>query len=220
MIPAAIVAAAPVQTPPPEPNHVTIDLTQSVLKTSGNEWENAHGYSTNAAIRYEFQATPKARFANTLHWEHLSSSYTYPELPATPWWFSFVEYDDQFDAELGRPDYPLGVGVGYFDYTPVHDYTNTYNLRGFGVGIDRWPNYYTFHSLYYSAWYYPDVRGGQAGAGAYGILRADAGVNFRPNLVGLWNVRVGLTSDTWFAKNAYATDAGFNGAYVGVSYWH
>lgn len=209
----------PVQTPPPEPNHVTIDLVQSVLKTSGYDWENAHGFGTNAAIRYEFQASPKARFANSLHWERMSSVYNIPEAPTHPWWFSFVEYDDEFDVELGHPEYPLGVGVGYFDYTPVYDYKNTYNLRGFGVGLDRWPDYYTFHSLYYSLWYYPDVRGGQTEAGAYGILRGDVGVNFRPSLVRPWNFRVGFASDTWFAKDRYATSSSFNGPYVGISYW-
>jgi hypothetical protein len=209
----------PVQTPPPEPNHVTIDVVQSVLDTSGYEWENGHGYSTQAAVRYEFQATPKARFANTLHWERLSSVYAPADFPNKSWWFDYVEYDDEFDAELGRPDYPLGVGVGYFDYSPVYDFKNTYNLRGFGIGFDRWPNYYTFHSLYYSLWYYPDVRGGHIQAGAYGIVRGDVGINFRPDLMRPWNVRLGFASDTWFAKNAFATDTGFNGPYIGFSFW-
>jgi hypothetical protein len=207
------------QTPPPEPNHVTIELLQSVLVTSGEEWYGGNGASTNASVRYEFQATPKARFANTVHWQRLSSTYA-PDGETPKWWFDFTEYDDEFDAELGRPDYPLGVGVGYFDYTPIHDYTNDYNLRGFGFGIDRWPNYYTPRSFYYSAWYYPSLRGGQPDSGTYGILRADVGVNFRPNLVGPWNIRVGFMSDTWFAKDEYAGDSGFNGPYVGLSFWH
>lgn len=210
----------PVATPPPEPNHVTLEVTQSLLRTSGYEWEKASGTSTGASLRYEFQTTPKLRFADTLHWERLSSTYQPSELPRARWWFDYAEYDDEFDVELGRPDLPTGVGVGYFDYTPVRDFKNTYNLRGFGIGIDRWANYYMPRSVYYSAWYYPDVRGGQVAAGAYGILRADVGVNFRPNLVGPWNVRVGVTSDTWFAKNAYATDTAFNGVYVGLAYWH
>jgi hypothetical protein len=206
------------QTPPPEPNHVTLDLAQSALVTSGSEWLNGTGSSINATLRYEFQATPKLRFANSLHWERLSSTYNPGGAPAS-WWFDYTEYDDEFDAELGRPDYPFGVGVGYYDYTPIHDYTNDYNLRGFGFGIDRWPNYYMPSSFYYSAWYYPSMSGGQVEAGAYGILRLDAGVNFRPNLVGPWNIRIGVASDTWFAKNAYAGDSGFNGPYVGLSWW-
>jgi hypothetical protein len=222
---AALASASPspapnwmLQTPPPEPNHITIELLQSALSTSGQEWYSGNGYSTNASVRYEFQATPSARFANTLHWERLSSTYE-PDGYTPRWWFNYTEYDDEFDAELGRPDYPTGVGVGYFDYTPIDDYTNTYNLRGFGVGVDRWPNYYTPRSFYYSLWYYPDLHGGQVEAGAYAILRGDVGVNFRPNLIGPWNIRVGFMSDTWFAKNAYASDTGFNGVYVGLSYW-
>lgn len=209
----------PVATPPPEPNHVTIDVEQSFLRTSGYEWEQGRGTSTNVALRYEFQATPKARFANALHWQRESSAYLPGGFPKR-WWFDYNEIDDQFDVELGRPDLPLGVGVGYYDYSTVYDFTNTYNLRGFGVGIDRWADYYTPRSFYYSAWYYPDIRGGQLEAGAYAILRAEAGVNFRPNLTSPWNFRIGFMSDTWFAKNAFATDSGFNGPYVGLSYWH
>lgn len=209
----------PVQTPPPEPNHVTVEMLQSALVTSGYEWQHAKGASTHASLRYEFQATPKMRFANTAHWERLSSTYVPADFPTHTWWFNYTEYDDEFDAELGRPDLPLGVGVGYFDYTPVHDFRNDYNLRGVGVGVDRWANYYMPRSFYYSAWYYPDVRGGQTAAGAYGILRLDIGANFRPDLVRPWNVRIGIMSDTWFAKNAYATDSGFNGPYIGITYW-
>lgn len=216
---AALVGVLASPTPPPEPNHVTIDLVQSALATSGSQWEKARGSSINAALRYEFQATPHARFANTFHWERLSSSYSFAPHPSAPWWFNYNEYDDELDAELGRPDYPLGVGVGYFRYNPVYDFTETYSLSGFGAGIDRWPNYYTFHSLYYSAWYYPNVRAPGAGAEAYGILRADIGVNIRPDLVSPWNMRIGFMSDTWFAKSAGASNSAFNGPYVGVSYW-
>ncbi|HET9029034.1 MAG TPA: hypothetical protein VFN49_02570, partial [Candidatus Aquilonibacter sp.] len=170
---AGIVIALASPTPPPEPNHVTVDVLQSVLKTSGYEWENAHGYATAASIRYEFQASPKLRFADTLAWQHPSSVYNSPDFPTHPWWFNDVQYRNELDVELGRPDYPLGVGVGFYDYTPVNDFGNIYNLRGFGLGVDRWANYYTFVSPYYSLWYYPDVRGGQVTAGAYGIVRAD-----------------------------------------------
>ena len=211
-------AAYPSSTPPPEPNHVTIDVEQSVLRTSGYEWESGNGFSTNAAVRYEFQATPKARFANAVHWQRESSTYL-PEGQSPRWWFDYNEVDEQFDAELGRPDLPTGVGIGYYDYSTVYDFTNTYTLRGFGVGVDRWANYYMPRSLYYSAWYYPDIRGGQVQAGAYGILRAEAGINFRPSLTSPWNIRIGFMTDTWFAKNGYATDSAFNGPYVGFSFW-
>jgi hypothetical protein len=197
---------------------VTIDVEQSLLRTSGYEWQSGSGASTNAAIRYEFQATPKARFANSLHWQRESSTYL-PAGNSPRWWFDYDEFDDQVDAEFGRPDLPTGVGVGYYDYAAIHDFTNTYNLRGFGVGLDRWANYYVPRSFYYSAWFYPDVRGGQAEAGAYAILRAEAGINFRPNLASPWNLRIGVMSDSWFAKNSYATDSGFDGPYVGLSYW-
>lgn len=217
--PAPIASPAyPIATPPPEPNHLTIDLEETFQRTSGYEWEQAKGTATNAAIRYEFQATPKARFANTVHWQRESSTYL-PGGYSKAWWFDYTEYDDEFDVELGRPDLPLGVGVGYFDYTPVHDFTNDYNLRGFGIGIDKWPDYYTPHSWYYSVWYYPSLSGGQEEAGAYSVLRADLGFNWRPNLTRPWNFRIGFMSDTWFAKNGYAADTAFNGAYVGLSYW-
>jgi len=210
----------PVQTPPPEPNHVTVEAIQSFLKTSGSGWQDAYGVSTQASFRYEFQTAPKRRFANTLHWQRLSSTWkgSYPGGTFSTW-FNFNEYDDEFDVELGRPDYPTGVGVGYFDYNPVYDGPNTYNLQGVGIGIDRWPNYYVPRSFYYSAWYYPSVRGGTPETGVYGILRADIGVNFRFNLTQPWNLRVGFSNDAWFARDAYSADTGFTGPYVALSYW-
>ena len=209
-----------VQTPPPEPNHLTVEATQSFLKTSGDGWQDAHGFATQASLRYEFQTTPSLRFANTLHWQRLSSTWngTYPGGSFSTW-FDLNQYDDEFDVELGRPDYPTGVGIGYYDYNPVYDGPNTYNLRGFGLGIDRWPNYYTPHSFYYSLWYYPSVRGGTPETGTYGILRVDAGVNFRFNLTQPWNLRIGFSNDSWFARDAYATDTGFTGPYIALSYW-
>ncbi len=209
------------QTPPPEPSHITIEAMQSFLETSGSGWQNAHGFGTQASLRYEFQAAPKTRFANTVHWERVSSTWqgSYDETPFSTW-FNFNEYDDEFDIELGRPDYPTGVGIGYFDYNPVYDGPNTYNLRGLGIGVDRWPNYYVPRSFYYSMWYYPSVRGGTPETGTYGILRADIGVNFRFNLTQPWNLRVGFSNDAWFARAAYSTDTGFTGPYVALSYWH
>ena len=215
-------AATPdaVQTPPPEPNHITVEGIESWLKTSGAGWEKAYGSATQASARYEFQTAPKLRFADTLHWERISSTWTgYTATGSYPTWFDYTEYDDELDVELGRPDYPTGVGVGYFDYNPVHDGVNNYNLTGFGLGIDRWPNYYVPRSFYGSLWYYPTVRGGTPETGTYGILRADVGVNFRFSLVQPWNMRIGFANDAWFARDAYSTDTGFTGPYIALSYW-
>ncbi len=208
----------PLQTPPPEPNHLTLDIEGAPIVTSGNQWIGGHGTLTQLGARYEFQATPRARFANSLQWERLTSHYAAAGGPR--WNFDYDQFDDEFDVELGRPDLPTGVGVGYFSYNPVYDYTSTYNLRGFGVGVDRWANYYMPRSVYYSAWYYPSLHGPDLGNGTYGVLRADVGINLRPNLVGPWNLRIGFSSETWFARNAAATDSGFNGPYIGISYWH
>jgi hypothetical protein len=209
-----------VQTPPPEANHVTIEAMQSFLRTSGDGWVDAHGLGTQASTRYEFQAAPKLRLADSLHWERVSSTWqgSYEGTPFSTW-FNFSEYDDELDVELGRPDYPTGVGVGYFDYNPIHDGPNNYNLVGVGLGVDRWPNYYVPRSFYYSAWYYPSVRGGTPETGTYGILRADAGMNFRFSLTRPWNLRVGFASDSWFARDPYATDTGFAGPYVALTFW-
>lgn len=210
--------AAP--TPPPEPNHVTVEAIQSWLQTSGDGWQDAHGAASQLSGRYEFQVSPKLRFADTLHWERLSS--TWRGRYDDTWfhtWFNYNEYDDELDVELGRPDYPTGVGIGLYSYNPVYDGPNTYSLHGLGVGIDRWPNYYVPRSFYYSAWYYPTVRGATPETGTYGILREDVGVNFRFNLTQPWNLRVGFSNDSWFAKDAYATDTGFTGPYIALSYW-
>ncbi|MDE2482139.1 MAG: hypothetical protein KGN02_08110 [bacterium] len=221
LLAAATASPAPVvpaQTPPPEPNHVTLDIQGGPLVTSGNAWIGGNGTMTQLGARYEFQATPKARFANTLQWQRLASHYAFAGGPR--WNFDYDQFDDEFDVELGRPDLPTGVGVGYFSYNPVYDFNETYALHGFGIGVDRWANYYMPRSYYYSAWYYPSLRGATLDYGKYAVLRLDVGVNFRPNLVGPWNLRVGFMSDTWFARNANASDSGFNGPYVGVSFWH
>lgn len=220
LLAATLAAAIASPTPPPEPNHITIEGIASALKTSGQGWNDAYGTSVAASARYEFQTAPKWRFANTLHWERISSTWsgTYPGGSFNTW-FNYTEYDDELDVEVGRPDYPTGLGVGYFDYNPIHDGPEDYNLTGFGVGIDRWPNYYVPRSYYGSLWYYPSVRGGAPDGGTYGILRADVGVNFRFNLTRPWNLRVGFANDSWFARNANASDTGFTGPYIALSYW-
>ncbi|MBC5815783.1 MAG: hypothetical protein GIW97_04500 [Candidatus Eremiobacteraeota bacterium] len=151
-------------TPPPEPNHVTIEANQGVLGTTGQEWQKSGGASFALSGRYEFQAGAKLRFANTVHWERLSSVYTYDDGNES---FNYTEYNDEFDVELGRPEVPTGLGVGYFFYKPVDDASYHYNLGGFGVGVDHWPNYYVPRSVYYSLWYYPDARGKQNNTPAY-----------------------------------------------------
>ncbi len=208
------------RTAPLEPNHATIEGTQSLLQTSGQNWSKSSGVTSQLSGMYEFQASPTLRLANTLHWERLSSHYaTAYQGTWTPWQFSFNEYDDELDVELGRAYYPVGVGVGYFDYNPVYDSGSQYDLAGFGVGVDRWPNFNVQRSYYASAWYYPTVKGSQPGAGTYGMLRADAGFNVRFSLVSPWSLRVGVQDESWFAKNAYASDTGFVGPYVSLSYW-
>lgn len=209
----------PLQTPPPEPNHVTIDIDGGPVITSGNQWIGGRGTMTQLGARYEFQTTPKLRFANTFQWQRLASHYAPAGAPYT-WNFDYDQLDDELDIELGRPDVPTGIGIGYFTYNPIYDYTSTYNLHGFGIGIDRWANYYRPRSYYYNVWYYPSMRGASLENGTYGILRGEVGLNFRLNLLQPWNIRVGFLSDTWFARNGYATDSGFNGPYIGVSYWH
>jgi hypothetical protein len=211
-------SAAP--TPPPEPNHVTIEAAQSFVQTAGEGWQNSNGAATQLSGRYEFQASPKLRFANTVHWERLSSVWTsYQDGISLPWYFNFNEYDDEFDVELGRPDVPTGVGVGYFSYRPVSDSGNLYNLSGFGVGIDRWANYYVPRSVYASAWYYPYLKASQDSAGAYGIARVDVGLNFRASLVSPWSYRIGVQDESWFSRNANSSDLHFFGPYLSLSYW-
>ncbi len=215
----AIATPAP-STPPPEPNHITVEAIQSFLRTSGNGWDKARGLASQASVRYEMQATSKLRLANTLHWERVSSTWqgSYPG-GTFQTWFHYTDYDDELDVELGRPDYPTGVGIGYFDYTPIHDGPADYNLTGLGIGIDRWPNYYVLRSYYGSVWYYPSMRNGSPNAGTYAILRVDAGINFRFNPMQPLNLRVGFASDSWFARDANAADTGFTGPYVALSYW-
>lgn len=214
---AAATAAPP--TPPPEPNHITVEAIQSFLRTSGDGWEKGMGLATQASVRYEIQAAPKLRLANTLHWERVSSTWqgSYPGGTFLTW-FHFTDYDDELDVELGHPEYPTGIGIGYFDYSPIHDGPADYNLNGIGFGVDKWPNYYVPRSYYGSLWYYPSMRSGTPGEGTYGIFRADAGVNFRFNLLKPWNMRVGVAADTWFGRTG-ATDTGFAGPYIAFTYW-
>ena len=216
---AAATAAPPTPTPPPEPNHITVEAMQSFLRTSGDGWDAAKGLATQASVRYEFQASPKIRLANTLHWQRLSSTWqgSYPGGTFFTW-FHFTDYDDELDLEVGHPEYPTGFGVGYFDYSPIHDGPTNYNLTGVGFGADKWPNYYVPRSYYGSIWYYPSMRSGVAGEGSYSILRMDAGVSFRFNLAQPWNMRVGVSADSWFGRNG-ATDTGFAGPYIALTYW-
>lgn len=210
----------PVQTPPPEPNHITIDLTQQWLKTASNGWQNTTGVSTQASLRYEFQTSQHTRFNNTFHWEHMTSTWdgTFGNQTFTiP--YDYTLYDDELSLELGHPEYPFGVGLGYFSYSPIFDGQTRYTMQSWGLGIDQWTNYYRPSSYYYSAWYYPSLSSSTPNEGTYGVLRADLGVNLRPNLVSPWNVKLGVQSESWFAHGAPASDLWIVGPYVSLSYW-
>jgi hypothetical protein len=218
--PTPVATAFPLQTPPPEPNHVTVTGSESYVQAYQEYWPQWTGVTTQLSGMYEFQANSHLRLANTLHWERLSSTYiTNFNNVVIPWRFNFTEYHDELDVELGRPWYPTGVGVGYYDYNPVYDAGRVYNLAGFGVGVDRWANWNVPRSLYYSVWYYPNVRGSQANAGAYGITRLDVGMNIRQSLVSPWGIRIGLQNETWFANNANAEYKNFAEPYVSLSWW-
>ena len=209
---------APAPTPPPEPNHITIAGTESFLQPSQEYWPHWSGVTSQISGMYEFQASARVRFADTLHWERLSSHYTSAFTgQATP--FNFNEYDDEFDVELGRPQLPTGVGIGYYDYNPVYDFPRTYDLAGFGLGVDHWSNWYVPRSFYYSLWYYPSVSGSQPSAGAYGIARVDLGLNVRQSLVSPWGFRVGVQDESWFSHNGNALSKNFLGAYVSLTWW-
>lgn len=212
-------AALPTPTPPPEPNHVTLAGIEGFVLGSGEGRRHWNGYTSEAWGLYEFQAGPHLRFADSLHWERFSSHFTASFLGTTfaaP--FDFDEYDDQLDVELGRPWLPTGVGIGYYDYSPVYDVV-PYHLAGFGFGVDHWANWYVVTSPYYSVWYYPDLTSAASAGRVYGIARADVGVNFRRSLVSPWGVQIGVQDDSWFGQNARSPSLNFLEPYVRLTWW-
>jgi hypothetical protein len=212
-------ASIPSPTPPPEPNHVTLAGTGSYLWASGDNWQNWHGFISQAWGLYEFQASPTLRFSDEFHWERLSSNFDVTFRGATfnsP--FNFDEYDDEFDVELGKAQLPTGVGVGYYDYSPVYDFT-PYHLSGFGFGVDHWSNWYVITSPFYNVWYFPNLTSASPTNKAYGILRADVGVNIRKSLVSPWGVQFGLEDEDWFGHNANSAHLNFLSPYVSITWW-
>lgn len=211
----------PEQTPPPEPNHITLAAEGSYVTASGDNWQNWNGFSAQALGQYEFNAGPHLRFSNTLHWERLSSNYAVSFAGTTfhaP--FNFDEYDDEFDVELGKPQLPTGLGIGYYDYSPVYlFYPGTYHMSGLGFGVDRWANWYVPSSFYVSAWYFPSLTSTGASGIAYGILRADLGFNVRQSLVSPWGFRVGVQDEAWFGQNVRSPNYNFIDPYVSVTWW-
>ncbi|HUY41891.1 MAG TPA: hypothetical protein VMV82_10025 [Candidatus Dormibacteraeota bacterium] len=209
----------PTQTPPPEPNHATIAGSESYIRASGDNWQRWNGFISQISGLYEFQASPALRFSNFVHWQRLSSHYDASFLGKTfsaP--FNYDEYDDEFDVELGKPQLPTGVGIGYYDYSPVYGF-RTYHLAGFGIGVDHWSNWYVRNSFYYSVWYYPNVASAPSSNMAYAIARADIGLNVRQSLVSPWGLRIGVQGERWFGKTPQSPTFNFLGPYVSLTWW-
>lgn len=211
--------ALPSPTPPPEPNHVTLAGTESYIWAGGAGWRNWTGLSSQAWGLYEFQVSPKLRFSDEVHWQRLSSNFnvTFGGMTYNPS-FNFDEYDDEFDVELGKAQLPTGVGVGYYDYSPVYDIA-PYHLSGFGFGVDHWSNWYVVTSPFYNVWYFPNLTSAQAAGKAYGIVRADLGVNVRASLVSPWGVQFGFQDEDWLGHNASSPHLNFFSPFVSVTWW-
>jgi hypothetical protein len=186
---------APVATDAAEPNHVTI------AGSAGS------GFSAQAFGLYEFQATPHLRLSDELHWGRLSARR-----------LTYDEYDDEVDVELGPGDLPTGVGVGYLTFSPLYS-PRLAHMSGWGIGVDRWPNWGAIAAPYFTLWYYPSVTSGQAGTPAYGVLRANAGYNVRAGLANPWGFQIGVEDESWFAANGRARSTNVLSPYVSVTWW-
>ncbi|MGH7738053.1 MAG: hypothetical protein ACREMP_09345 [Candidatus Tyrphobacter sp.] len=220
---AALATPAPAvepSTPPPEPNHITVAGEAGYVATLGcNFCKNWSGFTAQALGQYEFQVSPHLRLSDTLHWDRFSSSYRYAYGRRTyTAGFDYDEYDDQLDVEIGRPQLPTGIGIGYFDAQPVYQTRLLYHLSGLGFGVDHWADWGARASPYVSAWYYPHLTG--SSTQAYAIFRGDLGLNVRESLASPWGVRVGVQYEHWNGQSAAMGNyLNFFVPYVSITWW-
>ncbi len=125
--------------------------------------------------------------------------------------------DDFLDYWCGYDEY-WGIGVSYYDFHPIYA-QGSYNMSGFGFGIDRAPDEGSTYSLYGSYYYYPSVSGrySMQTSGGFQIMRYDAGLNYHPLLTNGLSFQLGLKGETWIGKGQ-AQNYRVMGAYLGSAF--